>query len=564
MKENLKSRANIVFYIAAVVLIVFALKEILSTKSLTLVSGVPLALAIAILGYLLIDNFDKVRKAVKEKQARNIIALIITVLLYAGVGVFIYMIALNNDEQIDFTSKKIYSLSDQSVKILKNLENKVEVFGFYGIYEERFEFGRQAMDDLLQQYTSHSKEFHYRLYNINKEPDMAEKFEVKVPGTVIVRSDKKKELLTELSEQNLTNAIIRVSRERAKKVYFLEGHGERSIEAQDGRGISQLKLYLENQQYTTETLKLSLTGGIVPTDCDLLIVPGLLADIFPIEWKGILDYIKRGGNLFIMIDPGAAPQTVKWLEMLGLDIGNNILLMNQVSQVDAMMGNFYTIVTNSYGNHPITKDFPFQTVYDKVRSVDSAKTLPTGVTASEILSSGPGTHAQNVQIQPTTSSMQRSGKVDREGPISIGIALKINTLKWEEPKIKLDKEKDSPVARENITAEKDSDVKSAPDEQIGEPDGEARIVVIGDSEFAMDYMFANRKGNMDFVLNTIAWLADETDTISIRPKMLTGTPLFLNREQQNNLLWWSVILLPVLVLGIGLIVRLMRKKRHLI
>ena len=84
----------------------------------------------------------------------------------------------------------------------------------------------------------------------------------------------------------------------------------------------------------------------------------------------------------------------------------------------------------------------------------------------------------------------------------------------------------------------------------------ARIVVYGTSNIAAN-QFLNIQGNRDFFLNTVSWLAEEEDQISIRPKDVKQTPVFMSENQAKAVFFLPVVVLPALVLagGIAAVVR---------
>ena len=86
----------------------------------------------------------------------------------------------------------------------------------------------------------------------------------------------------------------------------------------------------------------------------------------------------------------------------------------------------------------------------------------------------------------------------------------------------------------------------------------ARIVVYGTSNLASN-QFLNLQGNRDFFLNTVSWLAEEEDQISIRPKDAKQTPVFLNANQAQLVFLLPVVVVPGLVL-LGGIVAVVRRR----
>jgi ABC-type uncharacterized transport system involved in gliding motility auxiliary subunit len=564
--KDFKPHVNLILIFVAVAMLSFTLHDLVG-GALKLRTTVFALVALTIGIYFLVVYRKTVLEVLSYRWIRYSLNLVLLVAVMLAIFIFVYLLALNNDTQIDTTSNARFSLSEQTIKVLKNLKDDVNVLGFYGTYQKRYTMGRQHMDDLLEQYTLHGGKFSYKLYNINKEPEIAEQHKVSVPGTLIVKSAQKEEVVTELSEDKITNAIIRISRSSEKKIYFLSGHGERSVDATDGSGVYYLNQQLKNMNYQIETLKLSLTGGVVPDDCDLLIIPGLRADLFPIELKGIFDYIKKGGNLYVMLDPGTAPRAVTDFDKLGVKIGGNIIVMNSANDLDFVLGNIYTPITNNYGNSEITRDFNLDTVYDKARSVETAAKMPEGVKGSVLVSTNEAAHSETLTINAIQGTMKRSGKMEKEGPVSLGVALEIDLKKWIQPKINLDEPEKSRLKTETIGLEKPSSTDKAlvsqtdPSNETGKD--KARVVIMGDSEFAMDYVFGSRRGNYDFILNTVAWLTSEEDLISIRPPHLQGTPIFLSDAQAKNILWVNIIIAPIAVLILGFIILRSRKHRYI-
>jgi ABC-type uncharacterized transport system involved in gliding motility auxiliary subunit len=78
-------------------------------------------------------------------------------------------------------------------------------------------------------------------------------------------------------------------------------------------------------------------------------------------------------------------------------------------------------------------------------------------------------------------------------------------------------------------------------EEVKAPEG--RVVAVGDADFASNSLLGFQ-GNQDFFLNTVAWLAEDADLISIRPKEPENQALFLSRSVQQNVAWAALVLIP--------------------
>jgi len=77
------------------------------------------------------------------------------------------------------------------------------------------------------------------------------------------------------------------------------------------------------------------------------------------------------------------------------------------------------------------------------------------------------------------------------------------------------------------------------------------VAVFGDSDFATNTLLGFQ-GNKDLFLNSVAWLAQDADLISIRPKEPDDQRLVLTRNQQQNMLVLALLLIPgtFIVMGI--------------
>jgi ABC-type uncharacterized transport system involved in gliding motility auxiliary subunit len=82
-------------------------------------------------------------------------------------------------------------------------------------------------------------------------------------------------------------------------------------------------------------------------------------------------------------------------------------------------------------------------------------------------------------------------------------------------------------------------------------DKSARVVVIGDSDFAANQGLGLQH-NGDLFFNTVNWLAEDENLISIRPKTMTNRRVTLTEAQSTAFKWFDLFLLPGLVIFSGI------------
>ncbi|HEX2523090.1 MAG TPA: ABC transporter, partial [Terriglobia bacterium] len=87
---------------------------------------------------------------------------------------------------------------------------------------------------------------------------------------------------------------------------------------------------------------------------------------------------------------------------------------------------------------------------------------------------------------------------------------------------------------------------------------EARVVVVGDSDFASNSYFQQQR-NGDVFLNAVSWLAEDEDLISVRPKSQENRSISLTRANSSVLFWMTMVLLPGSALISGILVWLRRR-----
>jgi ABC-type uncharacterized transport system involved in gliding motility auxiliary subunit len=419
--------------------------------------------------------------------------------------------------RVDLTADQRYTLSPQTIRILKSLPNDVEAIAFYRSDERT----RQAMHDLLKEYSYYSPRFSFRFVDPDKSPAAAVKYGVTSYRTTLLRYGDKQEVIGTESESRLSNALIKLLSERVKVIYFVTGHGEKRIDSMqnDGYGLAREAIEKENHE-VRELLLMSVEK--VPEDAAVLVISGPDRDLLPIELDKISEYVASGGRVLFMLDPGTGSGLSNYLNGFGFEIGDDIVV-DRLSQVYG--ANYLTPVVVEYENrHPITREFELATFFPAARSVE--------------IDEDPGKGNYNL-AKTSVNSWTVTGELDEEnlefdpdrhrrGPISV-VAVT--------------------VVEVNVAAE---DAGDGNDRQTKW----GKIVATGDSDFASN-THLRLAGNKDFFLNMVSWLAEENVLISIRTKEPGLTPIMLTATQGRLVFWLAVVVVPslVMVAGIGMVIR---------
>ncbi len=433
---------------------------------------------------------------------------LILILIVLAILVVLNYIAFKRAVRFDVTEKGLYSLSDQTVKVLKNLDKDIEILAFF----KEIGVDRTEFQDLIGRYKSYTDKIKVRFVDPDKEPGVTAKYEVTEYGTVVAASGDQnvKIRLTDLvsgnlvnnAEEEITNAIIKLSRGTRRVVYFLTAHGERDIkDDSEAEGYGSIRRALEAESYIVEELVL-LRKGSVPKENSILVVAGPKKPLLEKEVEAIKQFIESGGKALFMVEPKSAKELISLVNDYGFDVGNNVIIDPSSKLVGG--GDIAPIVAE-YPYHQITEGFNLATLFPYSRSVDA--------------------------------------KEDDE--FTVTVIAKTDQYSWAE---------DDFALFDQGIAEKNEDDKSGPlgIVAVGEGD-ESRVAVFGSVDFVSNRFF-DFSGNRDFFLNTVNWVSGDEHLISIRPRVAEEGKLALTVNQMRLIFSLTVVVLPAAILITGIAV----------
>jgi len=497
--------------IGGLVLIFLGLFFYLMKGALTAYAPYVVMVGLGCLLAYLVGNFQQLRKFFAKRSTKLGVNTFLMILLMVAIISLVEIISYRNNKRWDLTANKRYTLSDQTKKILNNLKQDVQVIAFYRPAEP----GREKMEDLLSQYANLTNHFKYEFIDPDRNPVKAQHYKITSYGTTVIEANGREEKIYSNEEEDLTNAILKVTREKKKVIYFLTGHGEPGINSQGKDGYSRVRKAIEEQNYEVKELLL-LRQEKVPDDAAVLIINGPKKDLMQEELKCIEDYIKRGGSLLCLLDPFTAPNLVALLDKYGIIVGKDVI----IDRMSRIFGADYTMpVISDYPSHEITKDFNIASFFPVACSVIPKPKTDQGIKVQSLARTSRDSWAEtNRKLLDQGKAAFDEGQ-DLRGPVSVAVVATIE---------------------QNSTKEGEK----------GKPN-KARLVVYGDSDFVKN-AYLHISGNKDLFLNTVSWLAEEEDLISIRPKTPQSVPVFLTASQARLIFWFPVIFLPAMVLTVGL------------
>jgi ABC-type uncharacterized transport system involved in gliding motility auxiliary subunit len=494
-------------------------------KAVILILGL---LGLAALAFYVALNLSSLRKGFRRRSFIYSGNMLLVVVLVLAILVLANYFLSKHNYRIDFTASKVHSLSDQSVTVLKNLKTDVSLKCFF----RETNYSRAAMENLLKIYAYHSPRIKYEFIDPDRNPGLVKRYGVTQDGTTILEAGDKESRTTGTTEEDVTNALIKVTRASKKVIYFLEGHGEEALDETGDDGYSDVKAELEKLGYEVKKQTLALANTF-PKDCALLVVAGPQKDLLPEELDTIKKYIQSGGRVLFMIDPETVTGLTPFLTQYGFKLDNDVVV-DTVSRL--LGGDYFMPVVSEYEDHPITRKFGYATFFPFARSVEISETHPEGETLTALAKTSPNSWAER-ELQEKQVKFNKDK--DRQGPINLAA---VATLKIQ-PEI--------PPAPEGRPGEKAAEAPK-PTEK------EARLGVVGDSDFVKNRYYG-LSGNGNFFLNIVNWLTEESDLISIQPKTQTPRTIQLTPAQGRLVFLVSVVILPLIILVLGLAVWFRRR-----
>jgi ABC-type uncharacterized transport system involved in gliding motility auxiliary subunit len=456
-------------------------------------------------------HFETVKVFSARRTTRLGANSILMVVLFAGILVIVNFLAARHATQWDFSETQRFTLSPQTLRVLRGLTREVKVTVFSQERSPSF----SAYRDLLDSYRSHSDKLRVEYVDPERRPGLARQYGVTRADTAVFESGGQTNRVTTASEAELTGALIRVSKDEKKRIVFLEGHGERSTTDEQTGGFSLVKAALEKQGYEVGTVTL-LQENAVPANTSVLVLAGPRHPVTKEEQERIAKFVGGGGRLLAMIDPDSKANLDGLLVPWGITTGKGVLVdfQDRLAQ-----GGINFLLVRRFTEHEITQDLTSVVLFPDSRYLVLENTANGSWSATPLAQTSPQSRAV-MRVQGGTFKLD--DQVDVKGPLPVAAA-------------------------------------STPKQQAQEGQHQPAVVVIGNSAFASN-AYINFPGNTDFLLHAIAWLTEERNLISITPKEPAMRPFIPNPAQERALFYVQVVLLPAVTLFWGLTTWRRRKR----
>ncbi|RMD79192.1 MAG: ABC transporter [Gammaproteobacteria bacterium] len=487
-----------------------------------------------------------------------------TVLLVAVAGLLAYLSTVYKVEA-DWTSGARRSLSPASVQVLHALEGPVTVTAFAREGSQT----RPVIRELLARYRRAAPgRIRLQFVDPDAAPQRAREEGITSDGELILSYQGRKERVRsfELDEQSVTNALQRLLRSGRRKLVFLTGHGERDPHGQANRDYAGWVRELERKGFRVETLNLADTPA-VPQDATAVVVADPQVDLLPGEVGILRDWVRRGGRLLWLHDPGP----LHGLEPLARELGVQFLpgvVIDLTTQLLGIRSPTVAVVTR-YPDSEITRDFALLTVFPHAAALQADP--PKGRwRAVAFLRTEAGSWAES---GPLKGEVRFDEGKDVRGPLTLGVALEPVAASSGEAEETQGAGKAAgggrPEAAKAGAAKGGAEDGGGPGKAEGKAQGgghgqagaqAGRVVVVGDGDFLSNTYLANG-GNLDLGVRIANWLAGDVKLLSIPPRTAPDVSLALTSTQATLIGFGFLAGLPALLLGTGLTLWWRRRRR---
>jgi ABC-type uncharacterized transport system involved in gliding motility auxiliary subunit len=469
----------------------------------------------------------------KAKTSKLLQQLLNGVLILA-VLVMLGLLSVRYKAQLDWTAGGRNTLTSASQSLLKQMPGPIQ---FVALLRPTADT-RRDIEMMIGRYQRAKSDVSLSFVDPDKHPEMKQKYENLGEGGVVVQYQDRHEILDVLSESAVTSALQRLMNKGDHYVVFLEGHGERSInpDPQGGQegdtqtGYDQFAQALKQKGLKASNLNLVKTPAI-PDNTAVLVVASPTRKLLDGEIKIIDDFVKAGGNLLWLNDPGQPAGLEAVARTLGVSWENGFAVFPDFRQLGSPNPAVY--IAADYPPNPVTRDLPYQTLFPLIRplSWDKDADRAAGWEVLPLLETNDNSWLEtSMDFDKPIKLDEKEG--DKPGPLTLGLTMS-RQVKGEAPK----------------------DGASKPQE-----DKTQRVVVLGDSDFLSDGAI-QQAGNQSLGVNIVQWLASNDALLNIDVPKAQDPVLNLSGAAMLVLIVLFFPVVPLGLLGYG-IVRWVRRRRR--
>jgi hypothetical protein len=445
-----------------------------------------------------------------------------------GVAIAANVALYRHDVHFDATREGLNTAPQQLTDVVDELRSPLSLVYFYNASDPN----AVGVRDMIEIAARNHPLLAFRAIDLDKEPGLARDIGVHSYNTAVLQAGDRKVLVENVTDAaRLGYAALRVLRQRTDAICFVTGHGETfrptpghyhfsHVETLRGHDVPGADDVLVAEPEQLDRLQLALneigfemrplvtaTASAIPSDCTVVAEIGPRTAFAAGEADLLVDYLKDGGRLVMLIDPQFP---------LGAELQDRLLTPLGLSSEPAIiidpLNHFRTdpdkVAVPYYPPHPITARLAL-TVFAQARPIRLSRP-PATVKASVLAAS-----SQDSYLRPPSAA----------GGITVAAG--------------------GPPA----PAEVEHGAKALAVALEGAfpgalPDKHFRLVISGTSKFATNEYFSY-VSNGELSVAIMRWLADDEASPNLAPRSYNSPELVLTNVQMRDTFIALEIVLPL-------------------
>ena len=435
----------------------------------------------------------------KTKLFRDLFSNLLTLILVFGILGIVNYLGVKNDVFFDLTKQRLHSLSEQSVNAIKLLGNNQITMK---LFAQRNNWPRFL--NLLSLYQKESKKIELNFYDVNKDLALANLYNIKQEGTLVIEYQGKRFKVVADNELAVTNLLLKILSPSKKIIYYSVGHNEMSLQDKNNIGADFLREKILNSNFMLKPVELQ--EGI-PSDAASVLILNPQIEFLESEIINLKKYLLKGGNLLTTLAPRFNGVIIKkYIEMLknfGV-VFHNVLILDRLASQQGAQASIPVI--NVYDpQHPITKNMTDRTLFPVSGAFETINNSLMKWTTLGKSTPFPGSWGEINFEEVKTGRAQYTENLDSKGPLKIIVAGESHL---------------------------------------------SRIVAFSSASFISN-QFQGQSNNFNFFLNALSWLSRDDSLMSLDRPELAGNLVYISAMQVNVILYFGICIFPFIFFGMA-------------
>jgi hypothetical protein len=402
----------------------------------------------------------------------------------------------------DATADQRFTLAPATVEALRALPPGVRATLYHEQLDNRVRSVRLLLETLAE-----AGPLEVRARDLAEAAEEADHYGIGTSSSIVFELGDRYELVERPTEGSIYEALRLLATPHESVLYVTRGEGEGRLDASEDAGYSGLAAALQIEGYQLRDLVLPAADAI-PADASLVLIVGPQRRFREPSLVALDAFLARGGRLVALLDPGVETGLEELLGRWGFGLPDALVVDPASGPVEGDPPGVNPIVFQ-FGDHPAARGLgPTRMVFlRRARPVLPERKPEPDDTMRAIAYS-----SRRAWLLPDPAALPAGAAPERPDDV-------------EEDYVPLAAGGSYPRAA-----------------------GEARIVAIGDADFASNRSL-RALYNADFVLNAVHWAASRDPEITLRPKTLTADQFPLTPQQSLRMLYGVGLLVPELCLA---------------